>query len=180
LIDASIVLNSCEPVTGFYGEPRRDCRKESWYVLRFLRVQSDSPWQCLGDFNEVLLAEEQIGGNDREAWQMAAFEDAVNDCRLTDLGYHGLPYTWDNRQDAAWNVKARLDQAFGDNMFLDVMGGSEVFHVPLAETDHCGILVEVREKRPPGRRRGRRKPKPFRYENMWKNHGEYMEFVNRS
>jgi hypothetical protein len=79
LIDASIVLNSCEPVTGFYGEPHRDRHKESWYVLRFLRVQSDSPWQCLGNFNEVLLAEEQIGGNDRdrEAWQMAAFEDAV-------------------------------------------------------------------------------------------------------
>lgn len=173
MIDASIVLNSCEPVTGFYGEPRRDRRKESWYVLRFLRVQSDSPWQCLGNFNEVLLADEQIGGNDREAWQMAAFEDAVNDCRLTDLGYHGLPYTWDNRQDAAQNVKARLDRAFGDNRFLDVMGGSEVL-------DHCGILVEVREKRSPGRRRGRRKPKPFRYENMWKNHGEYMEFVNRS
>jgi hypothetical protein len=135
---------------------------------------------CLGDFNEVLLAEEQIGGNDREAWQMAAFQDAVNDCHLTDLGYHGLPYTWDNRQDAGRNVKVRLDRAFGDNRFLDAMGDSEVFHIPLAESDHCGVLVEVREKKPSGQRRSRRKLRPFRYENMWKSHGEYMEFVNRT
>lgn len=28
--------------------------------------------------------------------------------------------------------------------------------------------------------RGWRKAKPFWYENMWKKHGEHMEFVNRS
>ena len=29
-------------------------------------------------------------------------------------------------------------------------------------------------------RTGRRRHKPFRYENMWKTHGEYNEFVDRS
>lgn len=74
------VLLSCDSlrtsqwrVTGFYGEPCRDRRKEGWYLMRFSRAQSAAPWLCLGDFNEVLLEEEQIGGNGREAWQMAAF-----------------------------------------------------------------------------------------------------------
>lgn len=125
------------------------------------------------------MAEEQIGGNERETWQMTAFQDAVNDCQLTDLGYHGLPYTWDNRQEADRNVKVRLDRGFGDDKFMEIMGESEVFHVPLVESDHCGLLVEVRENELARRRRRRRKPKPFRYENMWKSHGEYMEFVNR-
>jgi hypothetical protein len=91
------VLMSCDSLrimqwrlTGFYGEPRRD----SWYLMRFLRAQSTSPWLCAGDFNEVLSADEQIGGNGREPWQIAAFQDAVGDSCLTDLGYHGLPYTW--------------------------------------------------------------------------------------
>jgi len=55
------VLLSCDRlrisqwrVTGFYGEPRRERRKESWFLLRFLRAQSSAPWLCLGDFNEVL------------------------------------------------------------------------------------------------------------------------------
>jgi hypothetical protein len=63
---------------------------------------------------------------------------------------------------------------------MDVMGESEVFHIPLAESDHCGLLVQVRAKEPFGHRRGRRKQKPFRYENMWRSHGKYMDFVNRS
>ncbi|KAG2561483.1 hypothetical protein PVAP13_8KG161604 [Panicum virgatum] len=165
--------------TGFYGEPRRERRKESWYLMRFLRAHSSVPWLCVGDFNELLAAEEQIGANEREQWQMAAFSDAVNDCRLMDLGYHGLPYTWDNRQDADRNVKARLDRALGDDKFLESFGDTEVFHIPLAESDHCGILVEVRQKTLVRPGRGRRKAKPFRYENMWQRHGEYVDFVNR-
>ena len=165
--------------TGFYGEPRRERRKESWYLMRFLRAHSSVPWLCVGDFNEVLAAEEQIGVIEREQWQMAAFSDAVNDCRLMDLGYHGLPYTWDNRQDADRNVKARLDRALGDDKFLESFRDTEVFHIPLAKSDHCGILVEVRQKARVRPGRGRRKAKPFRYENMWQRHGEYVDFVNR-
>jgi hypothetical protein len=52
---------------------------------------------CAGDFNEVLVGEEQFGKNDREAWQMDAFQDVVADCGLNNLGFQGLPYTWDNK-----------------------------------------------------------------------------------
>lgn len=165
-------------LTGFYGEPRRERRKETWFLMRFL-AQSAAPWLFLGDFNEVLSVEEQLGGNEREQWQIAVFQDVVNDCRLTDLGFHGLPYTWDNRQEEGSNVKVHLDRALGDSKFMMELGESEVFHILLAKSDHSGLLVEVRQ-REPAARRGRRRPKPFQYENMWKNHGEYMEFVNRS
>jgi hypothetical protein len=60
-------------VTGFYGNPRRERRKESWYLMRFLRAQSATPWLCVGDFNEVLAVEEQFGTNEREEWQVQAF-----------------------------------------------------------------------------------------------------------
>lgn len=46
--------------TGFYGEPKRVNRKDSWYLMRFLRSQLDLPWLCTGDFNEVLSADEHI------------------------------------------------------------------------------------------------------------------------
>lgn len=104
----------------------------------------------------------------------------MDDCRLTDLGYHGLLYTWDNKQDDGPNVKVRLDRALGDDKFMMDMGESGVFHIPLAESDHCAMLIEVRESLIPGGRRQRRKPKPFHYENMWKSHGEYNEFVNHA
>lgn len=77
-------------------------------------------------------------------------------------------------------MKVRLDRALGDAKFLDNMGGTEVFHIPLAGSDHCGLLVEVREKTLPTNQNHQKKHKPLRYENMWKSHGEYMEFVNQT
>ena len=56
------------------------------------------------------------------------------------------------------------------------MGELEVYHIPLVESDHCGL----RERGSSSHRRDQRKPKPFRYENMWKIHGEYMDFVNQT
>lgn len=121
-----------------------------------------------------------MGVNEREQWQVAAFQETVSDCRLVDLGYHGLPYTWDNRQEGTRNVKVRIDRALGDNKFMELFGDSEVFHIPLAESDYCGILVEVRQRAVGTRRQNRRKPRPFRYENMWQQHGDYVDFVNRA
>jgi hypothetical protein len=100
----------------------------------------------VGDFIEVLSAEEQIGGVGREPWQVAAFQDVVSDCSLTDLGYHGLPYTWDNRQEDSRNIKVHLDRALEDNRFMDVLGESKVFHIP---PGGIGSL------RPPGRSEGK-------------------------
>jgi hypothetical protein len=92
--------------TGFYGESRRELRYRSWDLLNLLGSKSDLPWLCAGDFNEVLRAEEHFGGQGRTEQQMEGFRDAVQNCSLTDLGYIGLPYTWDNRQQDGDNVKS--------------------------------------------------------------------------
>jgi hypothetical protein len=166
-------------LTGFYGEPRRERRKNSWHLMRFLRAQSASPWLCVGDFNEVMQAEEHFGVREREQWQMMAFQEMMHDCHLTDLGYRGLPYTWDNFQEGERNVKARLDRAFGDEKFLTSMGDTDVLHIPVAESDHCALLISLKDKGlGPGAQR--RRMKPFRYENMWKMHADYMRFINHS
>jgi hypothetical protein len=51
--------------TGFYGEPRRAQRKESWRLLHFLHNENDLSWLCSSDFNETLHSHEQIRGNER-------------------------------------------------------------------------------------------------------------------
>jgi hypothetical protein len=84
--------------TGFYGNPERSKRKLSWDLLKYLRREYNNPWICAGDFNEVLHATEQIGGNERQEWKMEGFRDAIDVCKLEDLGFSGTPYTWDNKQ----------------------------------------------------------------------------------
>lgn len=165
--------------TGFYGEPHRERRRNSWFLMRWLRAQHDLPWLCAGDFNEVLAAEEHFGSNEREPWQMAGFQQAVTDCGLVDLGFSGLPYTWDNRQDGGRNVKARLDRGLGDYKFMDVFNETSVKHVPLTYSDHAALVFEVKQRVRGGGRR-RRSKRPFKYEHMWQRHDSYVDFVNQA
>jgi hypothetical protein len=125
-----------------------------------------------------MTAEEHFGVNQRERWQIAQFQDVVEDCGLNDLGFNGLPFTWDNYQEGDYNVKVRLDRALGDVRFVECMGGTRVTHVPTVFSDHSAILVELKKNEVLGR--CPKKRKPFRYENMWQRHEAYTDFVKQS
>ena len=114
---------------GFYGDPVRSRRKRNWELLRFMRAEYDNPWLCAGDFNEILHAAEQFGGANREEWKMEGFRDVVDDCSFDDLGYIGLPFTWDNRKQGSGNIKVRLDRALGDIRFQELFDSTTVSHV---------------------------------------------------
>ena len=65
---------------------------------------------CIGDFNEILYAYEKQGWLDRPKRQMLGFCDALDFCRLKDLGYNGYPFTWCNRSLGNQNVWIQLDR----------------------------------------------------------------------
>lgn len=141
--------------------------------MRYLNTSSDLPWLCAGDFNEVLEAHEQFGGQQRPERQMDGFRDAVQACGFMDLGFIGLPYTWDNRQQDDDNVKVRLDRGLATPAFLSLFKNVKVWHVQTTESDHCCLVLEC-SKNFARRRRGRRS---FRYENMWRRDPTYTQNV---
>jgi hypothetical protein len=93
----SVTMEEKWRFTGFYGAARRELRHRSWDCLRLLNSRARLPSLCAWDFNETLVAEEQFGGKRRSERQMEGFREAVDLCGFTDLGFIGLPYTWDNR-----------------------------------------------------------------------------------
>jgi len=157
-------------LTGFYGKSRRELRYRSWDCLRTLNDRSSLPWLCVGNFNEVPHASEQIGGVGRSERQMEGFRDAVSVCGFQDLGFIGLPYTWDNRQEGANNIKVRLDRGLANDSFLNLYREVKVWHVQTATLDHCALAVECLERSHHQRRRKRN----FRYKNMWQRDPSYM------
>jgi hypothetical protein len=159
--------------TGFYGEARRERRHRSWELMEFLSTQSMAPWFCAGDFNEILDAHEQFGGVTRPESQMDGFRNAVSMCGFTDLGFIGLPYTWDNRQQDGHNIKVQLDRAFANEAFSDMYRETKVWHVQTTESDHCCLIIECNR----GRRNRGRKRRNFRYENMWRRDPSYTRLV---
>lgn len=159
--------------TGIYGESRRENRHLTWTLMRRLHQLRNFPWLCSGDFNETLYNTEHFSEHDRDEWQMRAFREVTEDCGLIDLGFSGLPYTWDNRQEGSANVKARIDQAFGNDGLLNLFQVVEVKHISVVQSDHCMIHTELKKHishRPLGRR-------AFKYENIWQTHGDYDKVV---
>jgi hypothetical protein len=160
---------------GFYGEPKRTLRRESWRMLCFLRNESALPWLCSGDFNETLDGSEQIGGNDRHEWCMEGFWEALEYCGLRDLGYSGLPYTWDNRHEGSANIKVRLDQALANAAWLDLYDIAVIMHVQMTQSDRCDVLIKFQHAiRVDQWGSG---SQPFQYENMWRRHESYFSTV---
>jgi len=128
-------------LTGFYGESKRELRFRSWDCLKMLKSKSNLPWLCAGDFNEILDASKQFGGQVRAERQMDGFRGAVSDCGFTDLGFIGLPYTWDNKQQGRHNIKVRLDRGLATQDFLDLFRDVRVTHIQTTESDHCALLI---------------------------------------
>ena len=70
-------------------------RRGASLLMRFLKADCDLPWLNIGDFNEVLRREEQMGPNERDMAQINLFREVVDACQLCDLGYIGLDWTFE-------------------------------------------------------------------------------------
>lgn len=96
----------------------------------------------IGDFNETLWQFEHFSVSKRGEAQMRAFRDVLQICELVDLGFSGVPYTYDNRREGRSNVKVRLDRALADNSWRDIYSNSQVVHLTSSCSDHCPILLK--------------------------------------
>ena len=71
-IDAFIDKNSENEwrLTGFYGKLEIARRFDAWNKLRNLNTNLETPWLCIGDFNQITRLDEKVGGAIRTHNQM--------------------------------------------------------------------------------------------------------------
>lgn len=77
---------------------------------------------------------------------MVLFRDALNDCGLVDLGFVGLPFTYDNGREGAANVKVCIDRASADTNWRDFFADATLYHLVSSCSDHCPLLLEIRKE----------------------------------
>ena len=162
-IDSWIADRSGEQwrLTCLYGDANRGLRYETWDTMKRLRGESTLPWLCIGDFNEILRQEEQMGPNPRDSAQMEGFREAVDVCGLADLGYKGLDWTREKPIRGGQFCRVRLDRALATPSWSNMFPFASVEHLTAAKSDHNQILR--RTKLEEGSiRLGMQKP--FRYE----------------
>jgi hypothetical protein len=66
-------------LNGFYGYPEGHRRRDSWNLVRNITQNSSLPWYIIGDFNDILTADEKKGRVERASWLINGFKQAVSD-----------------------------------------------------------------------------------------------------
>jgi hypothetical protein len=133
------------------------------------------PGWLLVIFNEALWQEEHLSHTPRAVSQMDAFREVLCDCDLTDLGFSGVPYTYDNKRHGRANVCVRLDRAVACPRWRDAYADTKVQHLVSPVSDHRPILVQVeREVRMPHRQPRRQ------YEIMWDRESALSEGISNA
>jgi exonuclease III len=79
--------------TSVYGEAQTSERDRTWNMMKDIASTSSLPWLCLGDFNEVLHADEHEGVGHRTLTQMQGFREMIHLQRIHNFLCSMLVFT---------------------------------------------------------------------------------------
>ena len=158
--------------TGFYGSPEVSLRHRSWDLLRQLKNQSSLPWLCAGDFNEILVDDEKIGGLLRPTRQMEGFRQVIHECDFLEVPFSGPKFTW-SRGRGSRMILERLDRGFATDSFFKLFPMTGEEHIPAVFSDHALLLFTITNFQ----EQVRRQKRAFRFENMWLRHSGCRETI---
>lgn len=105
-------------MTCVYEPTTAAARRVLWQELEAIGRGEDLDWIVGGDFNAIAHQDEKFGGLPRHNWEMADFQNFIQESSLIDLGYIGYPFTWNNKRHGRDNVRERLD-----HFLLVLVGG---------------------------------------------------------
>ncbi|XP_021726159.1 uncharacterized protein LOC110693310 [Chenopodium quinoa] len=132
--------------------------------MRDLYQSSPHPTLFGGDFNEILSADEKVGGALRDQRDMDAFREVLYVCSLRDLGYDGSWVTWERGNKQQGVVRERVDRYVACSRWCSWFDQARVFNLTKFRSDHVGIMLDteagVRKKREKQKRR-------FHFETCW-------------
>jgi hypothetical protein len=140
----------------------------SWEAIRDLCDADSLPWTIVGDFNEIVHADEKQDGRRRRENQMRGFREVIGYADLIDLGYVGSRFTWSNI-----HTKIRLDHALATSTWSDIFPSSRVSILPPFISDHSPLLLQA-SVNPIVCIKGYHR---FRFESFWLQHPECEPLV---
>uniref|UniRef100_A0A803PQ90 DUF4283 domain-containing protein n=1 Tax=Cannabis sativa TaxID=3483 RepID=A0A803PQ90_CANSA len=147
-------------VTFIYGFNDEQKREELWGNLEKLATGIQEPWIILGDFNEILYANERVGRK-AQSNPSQRLRDCMELCEITDLKFSGSFLTWNNKQKPDDRIFSKIDRAMVNPQWSCSFPNSKAVFLPKLSFDHIPILVSIYQD-------WSSRKKPFRYYNMWK------------
>ena len=132
--------------TGIYGHPEESKKGQTGELLRTLFDDENVPWLCGGDLNLMLWSTEKQGGGAFNFEEANILRQAMDHCKLEDMGFIGHPFTWTNNRGGLENLQERLDRFVSNMEWKEMFGGSYVSHLEKHKSDHLPLLVCIKER----------------------------------
>ena len=104
--------------TVVYANPNNELKKQCFKEVAQLVGSIRMSWMVIGDFNEILMASEKVGGARVDNQRIYRFAKWVQDCQLIDLGSKGPKFTWRGGvRNGYGRVYERLDRCFSNDQW---------------------------------------------------------------
>ncbi|XP_038997431.1 uncharacterized protein LOC120122376 [Hibiscus syriacus] len=98
----------------------RSRKNENCSLLDRIKSASPLPWLVGGDFNEILFANEKLGGRRRNASDMKNFREALRGCDLWDLKPSRGWFTWSTGHTVTNHIRERIDRFVASSPWLSM------------------------------------------------------------
>lgn len=158
-------------ITVVYASMSYVRRQQLWADLNRIAESHDTPWAVLGHFNCILADSERKGGASNPADRdREDFRRMLHDCNLIDAGFQGSPFTW-----RSGNLFQHLDRILINMQWRLHFSQAAVFHLPYFKSDHKAVLMQMKRKNGPNRRR-----RPFRFEAAWLMHSDFPNLMRKN
>lgn len=97
-----------------YGNKDRGLRKSLWNQLLVKATARYTTWFLTGDFNDLLNANEKVGGPDRPEGLFSDLRTFFSEGDLYDLRHSGDPLSWRGQRGTHF-FRCRLDRAIANS-----------------------------------------------------------------
>ncbi|KAL8140429.1 LOW QUALITY PROTEIN: hypothetical protein V2J09_006450 [Rumex salicifolius] len=155
-----------------YAPPSVHSRTRFWREVESALTLVSGPVFFGGDLNCITQVEERIGGSGILHPDSGILRDLLDRLGLIDMGFSGSPFTWSRGSGFSSYVAKRLDRVVMNmDAFLAWPYGS-VRHLPSLCSDHSALLFSFKRIFRVDRRR-----RPFRFEEAWTRHPDFLSFV---
>lgn len=133
--------------TGYYGQPERGRRRESWELLRYLSSCNNLPWVIVGDFNDLLWEREKQGRVPHPPGLFRGFRDAVRESGLSDLAFEGCQLTWERGRGTGNWVREKLDRILVTDGWHELFPGARAWSLEGSSSDHLPLFFVIQTGR---------------------------------
>ena len=154
-----------------YASPRLVEQRLLWENLETVASLHSLPWVIAGNFNEVLMNGDKLGGNAISISRALRFQECLNMCNMIDIGFAGPRFTWSNHRSLAQLVQERIDRVFVNPVWNNLHPEAAVLHLEKTHSDHCPIKLLF------NRTQDTSTPRPFRFQPMWLSHPSFPSVV---